>query len=134
MRRNSAELCRMEDVLRNIKSLRLKRNWSQEAMAEELGMSRRMYNAYEMGNSVMTIETLEKVAKVLKVPIPVLYEKDSLMYPDASLQSGVANEESGDYKKTTKGKKIMIELDLSDNSHMMVFKQYLGTQYSVSNS
>jgi putative transcriptional regulator len=132
MRRNTVELCVMEDVLRNIKALRLKRNWSQEAMAEELGMSRRMYNAYEMGNSIMTIDLLEKVAKAFKVPIPVLYEKDAYMYPDPVTSSGSANESDADYKRNPKAKKILIELDLSDNSHLMVFKQYLGTQYSLS--
>lgn len=55
-----------------IKLLRHSRNWSQEYIAEKLGMSPNGYGAIERGDSSITLEKLEKIAQLLEVPLTEL--------------------------------------------------------------
>ncbi len=52
-----------------IKLLRHSRKWSQEYIAEKLGISPNGYGAIERGDSQITLEKLEKIAQLLEVPL-----------------------------------------------------------------
>ncbi len=52
-----------------IKELREERNWSQEQMAERLGMSKNGYAKIERGESLPSLERLNEIAKVLVVSV-----------------------------------------------------------------
>lgn len=52
-----------------IKELREERNWSQEQMAERLGMSKNGYAKIERGESLPSLERLDEIAKVLVVSV-----------------------------------------------------------------
>ena len=52
-----------------IKELREARNWSQEQMAERLGMSKNGYAKIERGESLPSLERLNEIAKVLGVSV-----------------------------------------------------------------
>ena len=52
-----------------IKELREERNWSQEQMAERLGMSKNGYAKIERGESLPSLERLDEIAKVLGVSV-----------------------------------------------------------------
>lgn len=52
-----------------IKELREERNWSQEQMAERLGMSKNGYAKIERGESLPSLERLDEIAKVFDVSV-----------------------------------------------------------------
>lgn len=56
-------------VREKIKLLRHSRKWSQEYIAEKLGMSPNGYGALERGDSNITLDKLEKIAQLLDVPL-----------------------------------------------------------------
>lgn len=58
-----------------IKLLRHSRKWSQEYIAEKLGMSPNGYGALERGDSHITLEKLEKIAQLLEVPLSELCDE-----------------------------------------------------------
>jgi len=55
--------------LPNLRILRLSRNFSQENLAEELGISRRQYGRLERGECPMDIERLGAIGKILRTSI-----------------------------------------------------------------
>ena len=52
---------------KNIKTLREERNMTQEALAEKVGISEKYLSALETGSKSGSFETLESLAKALKV-------------------------------------------------------------------
>ncbi len=56
-------------VREKIKLLRQARKWSQEYIAEKIGMSPNGYGALERGDSSITLERLEKIAQLLEIPL-----------------------------------------------------------------
>lgn len=52
-----------------IKELREERHWSQEQMAERLGMSKNGYAKIERGESLPSLERLDEIAKVFGVSV-----------------------------------------------------------------
>jgi len=62
-----------DTVSRNLKSQRLKRKLSQDALATRTGLSVSMISMLERGQRGATLETLEKMAKALGVrPLSLL--------------------------------------------------------------
>ncbi len=59
-------------IREKIKLLRHSRKWSQEYIAEKLGMSPNGYGALERGDSSITLEKLEKIAQLLEIPLSEL--------------------------------------------------------------
>lgn len=53
----------------NIRLLREKKNWSQEQMAEHLGMSTNGYAKIERGESSPNLKRMEQIAKTLDLDI-----------------------------------------------------------------
>ena len=58
----------------NIKSLRLKKNISQEALADILGVNQTAVSQWEMGKSNPSSNKLPKLAEVLQCSIDDLFE------------------------------------------------------------
>ncbi|MGC2111081.1 MAG: helix-turn-helix transcriptional regulator, partial [Candidatus Korobacteraceae bacterium] len=54
-------------LARNVRALRKKRGWSQEAMAEECGLHRTYVGAIERGERNVTLDTLKQLADALGV-------------------------------------------------------------------
>ncbi len=52
-------------LARNLRALRLARNWSQEEMAEKCGLHRTYVGAIERGERNVTLETLNALALAL---------------------------------------------------------------------
>ena len=52
-----------------IKLERTKRSWSQEQLAEYSNLNKNSIGAIERGESSPTIETLDKIAKALDIPL-----------------------------------------------------------------
>jgi transcriptional regulator with XRE-family HTH domain len=60
-----------------IKLLRHSRKWSQEYIAEKLGMSANGYGALERGDSRITLEKLGEVAQLFEVPLNELCDDEA---------------------------------------------------------
>ena len=67
-----------------IKALRIARNYTQEQMADQLGMSRQKYARIENGVNSITLEILAKIAKIMNVTVgditKILDESPSVAY------------------------------------------------------
>jgi transcriptional regulator with XRE-family HTH domain len=70
-----------------IRSLRLKRNLSQEYLAAQLDITQKTYSRLESGQTRLTIEWLMKIADILEEhPLDLLMDA----YPDLNRKSGGA--------------------------------------------
>ena len=52
----------------SIRLLREQKNWSQEEMAERMGMSKNGYAKIERGESNLGVKRLQQIAEILEVP------------------------------------------------------------------
>lgn len=64
-----------ERLAKNIKAQRLKRDLTQEAFAELIGMSYEGYQKIELGKRSVSLKTIEKIAKALKIDPVRLFKK-----------------------------------------------------------
>lgn len=85
----------MKEILR---SLRIKNNYSQIAVAEYLEISRQMYNKYENGTAEPSLKNIKKLCELFKVSADVLLEniqkndnKISYSYSSESSNMSVAS-------------------------------------------
>ncbi|MDO4797164.1 MAG: helix-turn-helix domain-containing protein [Coriobacteriales bacterium] len=72
----------MSNVAQGIKSLRVERGWSQEQMAERLGVSRQAITKWETGAGAPDIENLAAIARLFGV------STDSLLFGDKVAEGG----------------------------------------------
>ncbi len=56
----------------NLRDARLMRNYSQEYLALQLKISQNAYSKMEMGRTLITVETVFKIADILEVDINTL--------------------------------------------------------------
>ena len=75
----------MNELLGNrIKSLRISKDYTQEQMAELIGISRQKYARIESGANNITLEVLSRIAKILEVQVvditKVLEEEPIIAY------------------------------------------------------
>ncbi len=61
------------DIGQRLKEIRLIKGWSQARLGRESGVSRVSINRYEIGETEMSAQTLQQLAKTLQVPITLLY-------------------------------------------------------------
>lgn len=74
----------MKIVAKNIKHLRSLKKLSQEALAEELNITRSRIGSYEENRSSPTIEVLIKLSDYFKIPIDILLRNDLTKSKDSS--------------------------------------------------
>ena len=59
---------------RNLRSLRISQDWTQEHLAERLGVSVNFVSFVERGIKSPSFDRLERIAKVFRVPVAQLFE------------------------------------------------------------
>lgn len=64
----------LEDVGRKVAELRAERGLTQEQLAEQADVSARYVQSIEGGTENLTLETIAKLANLLKVPVIKLFE------------------------------------------------------------
>ena len=71
----------MNDILEKIRNIRLSRGYTQEYMAEKLGIDTVNYGRIERGKSKLTLERFLKICEILQVsPTELLNnEKDEII-------------------------------------------------------
>lgn len=68
----------MSTVGENIKRIRKEKGLTQSELGRKLGISQTMIVQYESGRRNPKIETVQKIANALQVPISEIYERNSL--------------------------------------------------------
>lgn len=63
-------------LIKQLKFYREKRNFSQDFMAEHIGITQPLYNKIENGSREMTVNTLVKVAEILGISMDSLFAVD----------------------------------------------------------
>jgi len=66
----------MSEVIENIKNIRRSKSISQESIAYDLGIDYSTYGKIERGQISLTVDRLEKIARILQVSIEDIYKWD----------------------------------------------------------
>jgi transcriptional regulator with XRE-family HTH domain len=103
----------MKKILENIKAIRLEKSFSQEYMAEKMGIEQVGYGLIENGKRKLRYETLEQIAIILDKPVI-----DIITWPEKYV------------KKTSDGvnksPKVTLQIDLEDDVKADVIKLAFG--------
>ncbi len=66
--------CKMSEVIENIKNIRRSKSISQESIAYDLGIDYSTYGKIERGQISLTVDRLEKIARILQVSVEEIYK------------------------------------------------------------
>lgn len=101
----------------NLKKLRNRKLLSQDALAEQLGMSRSKYNAHESGQTVNpTVEDLFKVSEYFKMNIDTLLKTDLAKTSELKIRALEAGNNL--YSNGTQLRVLAISTDKDNNENM----------------
>lgn len=90
--------------LREIKGMR------QESVAQELGMTTNGYGKIERGESSITLERLEQIARVLEMsPLDILRFDEKTVYHIQNMNSSAPQGVVNNYTATAKERELMLE-------------------------
>ena len=81
----------------NIKQIRELRNYSQEYMAQELGISQSTYARIESGTVIPKVDRLQRIAEILEIDISFLLNTTNvfnLVFNATANQSGYINNQN----------------------------------------
>lgn len=90
----------MNDILENIKKIRTDLRFSQEFLANKLGMEQPSYGLIENGKRQLKYETLEQIAIIFNMPII-----DIITYPDVYVKNTNNN---------SKNRRVTLQIDIED--------------------
>ena len=76
------------EVRSRIRKIRQLRDYSQEYMGEQLGITQKGYSAIELGETTLTLERLDEIARVLEVTINELMSFDEKVLFNNQQNSG----------------------------------------------
>jgi len=79
----------MKKVYESIRKARTAKDFSQEYMAEMLGISQRQYSRLENGESEMTLSYLDKISKTLDIKLDDLFS--DVIQENNNQNGGLAN-------------------------------------------
>lgn len=92
----------------NLCKLRKANNFTQEQIAEYLGINRSTYSNYELGEREMPFELLERIADLLGCDLHVLMEEDEAVVNEMMICSfRVDNLSAGDLEQIAVFKRIV---------------------------
>ena len=84
----------VNDIARNIKQIRELRNFTQEHVAAELGISQPAYAKIEQGITMLKIDRLQEIADILEVDLSTLLNTTNIfniVFNSTANQSGYIN-------------------------------------------
>lgn len=95
----------MENIGKNIKQLRQKRNWNQSDVAKQLQISTPAFSKIETGITDVNYSRLDQIAKLFEVPMSTLLSSDG-----DSIQSARTEEINTLTEKLNKREEEIIKL------------------------
>ncbi len=106
-----------KDILRKIREIRDQKGWSQEYVANQLGISQSQYSKLEKGISVMTLPTLEKICNLFEIEFDIF---------------SLENKNSGIYEELKEIKNELKEIKEFIRESKMMDRMRSNTQYCIS--
>jgi transcriptional regulator with XRE-family HTH domain len=93
-----------------IRKVRDLRGYSQEYMAEQLGMSsQKQYGRYETGETKLDMDHLEAIAKVLDMSVPELLSFDEKVFFNQCTQQHVFGSHNTYHEASGKERELLME-------------------------
>lgn len=89
-----------------IRELREQRNWTQEYMAEQLGLTRNGYAKIERGESTPSLERLDEIAKLFEISIIELLKLD-----DKNIIVQTQNQQANYYQHYVNSESLQNEIE-----------------------
>jgi transcriptional regulator with XRE-family HTH domain len=102
----------MENILNNIKQIRLERGYSQEFMASQLKIEQTGYSYIETGRRKLKYETLEQIAIVFGISVI-----DIIAYPEKYI-----NVEQVALETKKKDGRVAILIEVADEDKPQIFE------------
>ncbi|MDR2206691.1 MAG: helix-turn-helix transcriptional regulator [Flavobacteriaceae bacterium] len=81
----------IDNVARNIRQIRELKNFTQEHMADQLGISQPQYAKIEKGSAILKIDRLQEIADILEVDLAALLTTNNIfnfVFNSTANQSG----------------------------------------------
>lgn len=121
----------IEEKIRNIRELK---NYTQEYMAEQLGMTQAAYSKIENGSTRLTMSKLEDIAKVFEMDVSDLMAYDAQKYfnsfnnvTESNIYSVISNPEDETLKRLYEEKIILLEKLLHNSEkELKIYRDRFG--------
>jgi len=114
----------MNDIARNIKQIRELKSYTQDYMAQELGISQSAYVKIEQGTTTLKIDRLQQIADILEVDLSTLLNTTNvfnIIFQAQATQSGYINTQNNtttiDIEMLKKIIDEIIDIKISDKSN-----------------
>ena len=69
------EICFVNSVANSIRKLRQSKDYSQQNMADELGISKSAYSKIETGSTDPSVKRIQAIAKILEVDVTYFFQE-----------------------------------------------------------
>ena len=83
------ELNKIEKLIKKIISVRIKKGFSYENMANELDITPAAYRKTETGETKLTVERLFRLSEIFEIPLSELLEIDKELFQQTNSESAV---------------------------------------------
>jgi len=116
-------------IIRNIKSIRELKNYTQEYVADRLGMTQAGYSKIEKGINKLSIEKLDEIAAVLEVTVEniINFEKEWYFRNNRNETPAFKNVENGSlYKLLIEKIELLEKLLNKTDSELRTYREKFG--------
>jgi transcriptional regulator with XRE-family HTH domain len=108
----------MKDVTEKIKSLRKQRGWTLAEMGSKINLTTSAYNKIELGQTPLTLDRLEEIAKIFEMPLQeLIFEERGFVESDKSFIIKDLEKEN----KLLQDKIKLLEESIKDKSEIIDF-------------
>jgi transcriptional regulator with XRE-family HTH domain len=115
---------KVENVIKKIISVRLKKGFSFENMADELSITPAAYRKIETGETKLTVERLFKIAEIFETSVAELLELDKEVFQQTNSEGAVGyQQKSANFYQ--ENKEIYEKLLQSKDEQIVLLKQML---------
>lgn len=125
------------DFARNLKQLRKKRDWSQQELADKVGVSKQSIFNYENNKKTPSQDTLEKIAQVLKVSQGFLLSGTQDLLDSLEFDEGTPEHEyaqAREYLAFDIGRRALVTKSLENSAFSISDLEYFLDIYEVPSS
>lgn len=87
----------MNQILKNIRSIRESKGFTQLYMGLQLGITESSYQRFESGGKKIDFKVIQKIAEIFDVKVQYLIDYHEITYPDEYSAAPITNEGKEDY-------------------------------------
>ncbi len=114
----------------NIKKIRMMKGYTQEYMADKLGIAQNTYSKYENNSEKLPFETIERIAEVLEVSLNEITSNDPIIINNQSSNKGAQGRIENYYSDQ---KDLFEKLIESKNREIESLTRQLEKMYEIIN-